>query len=130
MSGAVLFGDVEDSVIIFLQSILEEQVYDRLPSVTATMLPLVIIERTGGAAQSVVTERANITVEAWAKDWRTAQGLAQRARQALHNLPGETVAGLTFYRCEEFAGPGRLIDPTTGFPRFTFTVSLTVRCTT
>lgn len=129
MNDAVLYGDVEDAVIIWLNSILEESVYDRVPSVTATMLPLVIVERLGGPQASVVTERATVTIESWAKSWRTAQNLIQRARQAIHNIAGETVAGLTFYRVDEFTGPGRLPDPVSGFPRFTFTVSITVRCT-
>lgn len=126
---AALFGDVEDAVIIWLQSQLAESVYDRVPKVTGALLPLVIVERLGGPATSVVTEEATVTVEAWAKSWRTAQNLVQRARQAVHSLPGNVVAGLTFYRVREYAGPGRLPDPISGFPRFVFTVSLTVRAT-
>ena len=127
--GAVLHGDIEDAVIIHLNARLAVNVYDRVPSVTNDMLPFVIIERTGGPAVTVVSERPTIVIEAWAKSWRAAQSLMQLARQAVHDLPGEIVAGVTFSRCDEWAGPARLPDPVSGYPRFTMSVSLTTRPT-
>ena len=127
--GAVLFGDIEDAVIIWLNAHLTVDAYDRVPSVTNDMLSFVIIERTGGPAVTVVSERATLIVEAWAKSWRSAQDLMQLARQAVHDLPGEIVAGVAFSRVDEFAGPARLPDAVSGYPRFTMTVSVTVRPT-
>jgi len=124
---AVLFGDVEDALIDWLNGRLTPPVSDRVPKVTTEMLPFVVVERLGGPKASVVTERPIVTVEAWASGWRAAHALSQLARQAVHQIAGENVNGLAFYKVDEFSGPARLPDPVSAKPRFVFTVSLTVR---
>lgn len=123
----LLFGDIEDSVMTWLASQLTEYVGDRVP--TTTQLPGVVVSRLGGPRVNVAAERATVTIEAWAKDYRTANQLALKARQQVHAIVGQAVAGNAFSRCDEFAGPGRLADPTGALARVVFTVSLTARPT-
>lgn len=124
---SVLFGDIEGAVIDYLNANLAEDVSDRVPTNTKDALPFVVVSRTGGPRVSLVTEKPTVTVEAWAKNWRDAEDLVQRARQQVHAMSGGVHNGLTFYGIAEFAGPARLPDPVSGSPRKTFTVSLTVR---
>lgn len=126
----ILFGDVEDAVIDYLNASLPEPVSDRVPEKTRSALPFVVVSRLGGPRVTRVTEQATVTVEAWASTWRAAEDLVQRARRDVHDIEGQTVKGLTFYTVREFAGPARLPDPESGLPRNTFTVSLTVRALT
>ncbi len=111
----------------WLSSQLTEYVGDRVP--INDDLPGIVVSRLGGPRVTVASERPTLTVEAWAKDWRTANTLALKARQQVHSLVGRTVLGNTFSRCDEFAGPGRLSDPAGKLCRVTFTVSLTARPT-
>lgn len=127
MSGAVLFGDIEDALIDWLNAHLTPPVGDRVPKVTTEALPFYVVERLGGPKVSVVTENATVTVESWDNYWRSAQANAQLARQAVHNIAGEIVNGLVFYRVQEFSGPARLPDPVSSKPRVVQTFSITVR---
>lgn len=122
------FGDVEEAVITWLQAeCAPVRIFDRIPKANSSLMPYVTVTRVGGPVVSPVTEEALLVIEAWAEDWATAQSTLQLARTALWGLPGHVVAGLTFARMAEFAGPARLPDPVSNFPRFTFTVSATVR---
>lgn len=127
MSNTVLFGDVEAAVIDWLNIQLTPPVSDRVPKVTTEALPLIVVERLGGPAVTVVTEQATVTIESWANGWKTAMDNARLARKAVHDMPGNTINGLVFYKVGEFAGPARLIDPASSKPRVVFTVSITVR---
>ncbi len=127
MANTVLFGDVEAAVIQWLNIQLTPPVSDRVPKVTTDALPLFIVERLGGPTDTVVTEQATVTVESWANSWGVAITNARLARKAVHDIAGNTINGLVFYRVQEFAGPGRLPDPVSAKPRVVFTVSLTVR---
>lgn len=132
MTTDVLFGDVEQSVITWMQDQLTERVSDRPASVTPAMRDagFVVVERLGGPRTSLVAEDATLTIEAWAADWVAANDLALRARQAIHSIKGENIEGLTFYLVNEFSGPARLPGPDSKTPRVVFTVSTRVRCTT
>lgn len=125
----VLFGDVEAAVIDRLDAALTEDVSDRVPNDASGVppVPFVVVARVGGPRVSLVTEQPTLTIEAWAKTWREAEDLIQRARQEVHAMAGGVHNGLTVYAVAEFAGPARLIDPVSGSPRKTLTVSMTVR---
>lgn len=127
MSNAVLFGDVEDALIDWLNAHLTPPVSDRVPKVTTEMLPFVVVERLGGPKATVVSEKATVTVEAWSTGYKAAHDLSQLARQATHQIAGQIVNGLVFYKVDEFSGPARLPDPISSKPRYVFTVSITVR---
>ena len=127
MADTVLFGDVEAALIDWLNTQLTPPVSDRVPKVTTEMLPLVVVERLGGPTVTVVTEQATVTVESWANGWKAANDLARAARKATHDIAGQTVDGLVFYKVTEFAGPARVPDPISNKPRVVFTVSIMVR---
>lgn len=88
----------------------------------------VTVQRTGGPQATLVSDRPQITIEAWADDDIEAQDLANECRRLLHAMAdGSNRSGVIVYRCDEFAGPGYLPEPDSRQDRFTFTVSLHVR---
>jgi len=129
----VRFGDIELAVV--------NRVRARLVAVgdTATVgtkVPnprpgrFVTVRRTGGLASDyVVTEWAQITVEAWGSSDKQALDLAQFVRGVIRAMPGQTLTGITVYKIEEFSGPANLPDPESSQSRFTWTVSMHVRAT-
>lgn len=115
--------DVEALVVAFLKPVAS-------PQKVSTLVPdprpasFVRVFRTGGAATNRVLERAQITVQAWAKDTGAAVELAKACRTALLNRSTSMplVRGV-----EETGGLYFDPDPGTGIPRYTFTVQITVR---
>ncbi len=89
----------------------------------------VIVQRMGGPrTQLHVSERAQITVEAWDNDPEAALQLAQFARAVIYALSGERVDGIQFYGMDEFSGPADLPDDDfSQQSRFTWTMSLHCR---
>lgn len=122
------FGNVERAVIEYLDALLAAPVGDRVPEGDPLAhVPNLVVVRLGGPRVSVVTEQATITVEARGATKVEAFDLCADARQLVHQLEGRRTGGLTFYGIREFAGPAPLPDPESGLPRYTFTVSMTVR---
>lgn len=123
---SVLFGDSEAAAIGHVRATL-----GTVPVVSVVPSPrperFVTISRTGGTKQSQVTEVSQLTIDAWGDSKEDAQDLAQVARQAVHDLRGREVGGVTFHRVSEFGGPAWLPDPDSTQPRFTFTVQVLVR---
>ena len=72
------------------------------------------------------TERAQVTVEAWAASEQAAHDLSQTVRAVLHAARGD-IEGVRIYRVEEVAGPGYLPDPLSDQPRYSFTALITAR---
>lgn len=115
--------DVEALVLTFLRPVAS-------PSSVSTIVPstrpssFARIFRTGGAAESRVLERAQITVQAWDETTVKAFALASKLRGAILNdytqMP--LVRGVT-----ETGGLYFDPDPETGIPRYTFTFELMVR---
>lgn len=90
---------------------------------------LVQLVRTGGQRVSLVIDRAQVTVTAWARtDIRSAE-LANLARAHLGAMQGATLVGATVYEVAEIGGPYSNPDPDSGQPRHTFTVAISVRGT-
>lgn len=79
--------------------------------------------RTGGPRETLVSEAAQITVEAWAQTKARASELLSNAR-ALLNAADESIYGV-----REFSGPGDLPDPQTGQARFTMSFQVRARGT-
>lgn len=116
------FVSVEELVIGFLNPLVTARVTTQVPNPRPDSF--VQVRRTGGAALNRVVERAQITVTAWAKDESAAESLALTCRSALlfDHVDMPLVRGVT-----ESGGLYYNPDPDTGLPRYTFTVSLTVR---
>lgn len=126
-SPTMLFPDTVAAVVTHLNAQLTPPVHGRVPDPRPTTF--VTVTRTGGFARGVV-EDVQLTVEAWAATPPDAEALAQLARYQLHSLAGTVTEDVTFYRCDELAGPQDVPDPLTDTPRSIFTVVLTVKGST
>lgn len=132
MRPRVLFPDAVLIVTAWLRSELE---LDGEPVPVVTLVPdprpdrFVIIYRTGGVRRDLVTDLAQVTVEAWGADEKAAHDLAQHARALVHAMPGEVIDGTTVYRVDELAGPALLPDDRSAQARYVFTAQLALRGT-
>lgn len=133
MPQLVIFPDVEDLVRGYLASQLAQIEPDAL--VVAGSLPKdlpaksVRVRRTGGPSDSVVLDRAQITVECRATIERKAAALAANVR-AVVNALGRDPTAVNVGRVAEFSGP--YLDPDPVNPkqsRYTATYQVTVRGT-
>ncbi len=100
-------------------------VRSRVPNPRPTRFVLVF--RTGGVGVNIVTDAAQLTIEAWATSDVEAHDLAQVARAILTGIEGTVTDGVTVYGVDEFGGPGYLPDPVSAQSRYTFTVAVAVR---
>lgn len=119
------FVDAETMVREFLSARIEASISTKIPNPRPPQF--VRAWRTGGAAMNRVLERAQITIQAWDdSDDVAASDLIAECRT--HILNGYT--GMPLVRgVEEISGPYWDPDPTSGVPRYSFTVSLMVRAT-
>lgn len=79
--------------------------------------------RTGGIKESLISEAAQITIEAWAQDETRASDLLNTARAILNAADGQ------LFGVREFGGPANLPDPTTAQIRFTMSFQIRARGT-
>ncbi|MDN4645360.1 hypothetical protein [Arthrobacter sp. PsM3] len=79
--------------------------------------------RTGGTKETVRSEAAQITIEAWAQDEARAADLLSTARAILNAADGQ------LFGVREFGGPANLPDPTTAQIRFTMSFQIRARGT-
>lgn len=127
----ILFPDAAAAVIGALNAQLPAlgftgvPVRSRVPSTRPARFVLVF--RTGGPRASVVTDAAQLTIEAWASNDADAHDLAQAARAIVIGLEGTVTGGVSVYGINEFSGPAYLPDPASDQSRFTWTTSVTTR---
>jgi hypothetical protein len=100
-------------------------VRSRVPSTRPAQFVLVF--RTGGPRVGVVTDAAQLTIEAWAANDADAHDLAQACRAILGSLEGAVVGGVTVIKVIPFGGPGYLPDPQSDQPRYSWSESVVVR---
>jgi hypothetical protein len=84
--------------------------------------------RTGGPRATPVSDRPQLTFEAYATRGSRAWALAEETRTAVLALAGTTVAGVNVKEIGEPGGPSNLPDPV--FPdhtRYTFTLAVHLR---
>lgn len=81
----------------------------------------------GPGRRSLVTDRAQVIVEAWGATLRDARNLAERNRTLLLAARGTTVGGVVVHDIQEAAGPGAMPDPTSKQHRYTQTFILALR---
>jgi hypothetical protein len=120
---AVLFRDVEALVCAFLRKPLlgTIQIGIRVPSPRPAEFIRVL--RTGGPQETLVSEAAQITIEAWAQTEARASLLLSQCR-ALLNAADETIYGV-----REFSGPANLPDPLSAQLRYTMSFQVRARGT-
>ena len=87
----------------------------------------VLVFRTGGPSVNVVTDAAQLTIEAWAATDYDAHDLAQAARAILSGIEGTVSGGVTVYGIDEFSGPANLPDPESDQSRYTWSTVVNVR---
>jgi hypothetical protein len=86
--------------------------------------------RTGGPRATPVSDRPQLTFEAYAQRGSKAWELAEKCRTAVHEMAGTIVAGTSVKDVGELSGPSDLPDPI--FPdhtRYTFTLTVHLRAT-
>lgn len=84
--------------------------------------------RTGGPRPTLVTDRPQITFEAYSSRGSTAWALAEKARIAVFALAGTRLGTVSIKEVEEVGGPANLPDPV--FPaltRYSFTLAIHLR---
>lgn len=119
------YVDVEKLLIDYLGPILAVPVGTKAAGTGTTFVKLI---RTGGPRATPVSDRAQITFEAYSNKGTTAWELADKARMAMFALAGTQLAGTSVKEIEEIGGPGNLPDPI--FPaltRYTFTLAVHLR---
>lgn len=132
MRPPVLFPDAQALVVDHLRYGLAAR---GITATVGTRVPrprppnLVRVLRTGGVARDILTDVAQITVEAWAPADETAHDIAQTCRALLLALPGGLLGSTPVYSVAELGGPQSLPDPETDSPRFTFTHLIALRGT-
>lgn len=127
----ILFPDAVAAVIGALNDQLDDLGFSGVPVRSRIPNPrpsrFVRVYRTGGPLANIVTDSAQITVEAWAASDVDAHDLAQAARAIVNSLEATVTGGVTVYGVNEFSGPGYLPDPESEQPRYTWSASVNVR---
>jgi hypothetical protein len=119
MSEVLVAPDLEGLAVAYLSDRLDVPVSTRVP--TTRPDPFVRLMATGGGGRTaVVLQRTNLTVEAWASREVAASDLARLVEAHLLAWPGTGQV----YGIDEFAAPGNLPDPVSGWPRYTLTVQV------
>lgn len=121
----IVFPDTVALVVDFLADEVGCHVGNTVPTDRPTQF--VVVRRVGGVLRNFVADSATLTVECWADLAENAHDLAQWCRGLLHTMPGQQFDGVTVYKIDELAGPADLPDPLSDQPRYSFTVSVTVR---
>lgn len=132
MAELIAFPDVEEILVNYLQARLVAHgdtatVHDAVPNPRPPRFVTVV--RVGGPRRNLFVDSASIAVECWAATPKQAHDLCQLTRGLIHAAVGTSVAGVQVYRVDEFSGPVRLPDPESQQPRYTMTVSVSVRGT-
>ena len=85
------------------------------------------MQRQGGTRVTVVTEAAQLAIEAWSTDVAGADQLAQACRSVLFGMKGRTYGEIPVYLVEDVGGPAEVADPLSDQPRAQFSVAVHLR---
>lgn len=124
MAEGVKFPDVPQAVCDYLRAsplLAGLHVGTKVPPTRPA--EFILIRRTGGTKETIRSEAAQITVEAWAQEKSRASDLLSDARAILN------AADAKLFGVREFGGPGDLPDPTTAQIRFTMSFQIRARGT-
>lgn len=119
------FADVVALTIAYLDPIVAVPVSSRVPNPKPD--EFIQVRRVGGTSIVPFRESVVLDVWAWAQDEPRAYELANIAREAMWQLRGSDLLGVTSYEVDERLSPRTLDDPETGDPRVWATYVLVVR---
>lgn len=131
--GPIVFPDVTALVVAGLRSGFAAAGVDvpvgaRVPGGRAVGAgPLVTVRRNGGVVRDYVMADAVVELEAWDDEPEDAQDLMQSALSIARGFAGGAVDGQAVYRVDEDAGATYTPDEESDQPRYTATVSVTVK---
>lgn len=123
MVQTLTFPDIEDLLCIHMGTALDVPVGTQLASVSTFIRVL----RTGGPAQTRITDSPQVTIEAYHPRESGAIALLGEARRYLADLPGTELDGWAVKSVTELGGPVNLPDPTTESHRYTYSAVVQVR---
>lgn len=124
LAEALTFPDVEALLVGALRAVLDAPVYVTIPNPRPATFVRVV--RSGGPSVGVVDD-ALVTVEAWAPSTVAAAALARTVRAQLSALAYARLATGDVIRVREAGGPANDPDPTSGSPRYSWTVEVRTR---
>lgn len=123
MAEAILFRDIEALVCNYLRHPLLGGIHVGIRVPPARPAEFIRILRFGGMKETLISEAAIISVEAWAQTEARASLLLSQCRALLNAADG------TIYGVHEVSGPANLPDPTTAQIRFTMSFQIRARGT-
>lgn len=126
----ILFGDIEDALRRTLIDDLNAfgrpcPVYITIPNPRPS--EFVIVRRIGGARINLVTDSAQVSIEAYAPTAGRAHSLIQTARTLITAMRGRTIDGQLIHRVVEYGGPALLPDPDSDHARYVITADVEYR---
>lgn len=134
MAPVMIFPDVAALVATFLRDEfttrgVQARVGSRVPAdwPAGAAVGFVRVERQGGPRRNLVTDQAQLALEAYASEAERAYVLIALVRGLVGSTPGRLLGGHAVYRVDEYAGPGLLPDPVTDSPRYVYTVAMHIR---
>jgi len=126
MDELLVFPGIEALVV----DLFNTELTQRMPTVhSSTKVPterpaeFVRVARIGGSRESLISENAWITVEAYATSEKRADEILSLARAILNAQSGQ------LFGCTEISGPNNLPDPTTSGVRYTQNFGIRSRAT-
>jgi hypothetical protein len=117
--------DAEQLFVDYLGPVLGVPVGTKAPGGATSFVRLV---RTGGPRTTPVSDRPQITFDAYAPLGSAAWELADKARMAVYAIAGTVLGGVSVKDVAEVGGPANLPDPV--FPdlsRYSFTLAIHLR---
>ena len=120
MAESVLFPDVELELCNLLRNpLIGLPVGNKIPTTRPDEFLRVL--RTGGIKETLLTEAAQITVEAWAQTELRASQILNQARAIINRSEG------ALFGARELSGPANLPDPLSAHIRYTMSFQIRAR---
>ncbi len=127
MTSALPYVDVERLLVQWLGSELTCRVLTDLPANLVQVVPLLQIQRIGGADLRPGLDFCDLDVDAYGPDRGSAVALAERARHALRfRLPGTQIDGAVFTSVQTSEAPNFRPYDNTALRRFGATYRLVI----
>lgn len=130
MDELIVFPDAVDATVEAVRTGLEPARPDvyvgaKVPSPRPPRF--VTIERVGGIQNTIVTDQAMLSVQAWAQRADDAYSIAAMVRALIGRMAGHKWLDCLVYRVDEVGGVQHSPDPVSDQERYIFTVQLLVR---